>query len=1651
VQHQLHDLDISSGDGTRAEEIEDRLREITELEEAGRDGEALAQIEALRERVARALQRNDHIARDQLQRALDGLAQRWSDLAKRAGSWLQGPEPHRVDELLTGIRGALASGEWEAVAKGMGDAPSLIARLEVSARDAAEPAVRQGMAAIDTAAAELQRLDAAAMPPRFDLAALRAQLSARLQEGQLDAAGQEVETAQAIITNALQHVRQAVTGRVRAARADCEQAQRAVDLAAARVLAAEPLTAAEAAHEAARADEAGGDLGAAAVAYARAAQGYRAVATRVGELQAAERTAAVDELRALLAASAADPMPVVGAARRAAETLLGRLPAEHGEALRALRGTLAELSGARDGIAAFTDADGKRTRADAAQARAAALTNVDHTERRHATRMSAEAGRLFEQRHWSDAATHYADAAAAWEKIERQSRELAAKDRCEALRDDAAAALERLAQLGGHAAALGVTAAAPGIESLRRDLAAAIERERGGARDEALAQLETLRGQTADAERAYGAALGGGVERAAADLSGRWRDLAARAGRLATPQRAEELERQTRAASAAAAGGEWNVARKALETATGWLGRTADELRAEAEQAVAAHLAAIEAGLTELRDEGAAPPKTADLAALRTESAAAIAAGKLAAAIEVGAAARAAVDGALTAQRRTLAEQAAGARAAVDALLGGVDLDAARDAAPQPIDEGTRARADGERAERAGDHRAALAAYERATTALRGAADALAAARQRQVADAAGELRALLQRAAEQPAELVAAARAAAEAALRGSEGAATPAVLTALQHARDGLSRALADADVYRDAAANRQSAVASQRRVSELGLDKDERAEVAALLTGAEQAFERRVWDDARTRYGSASARLDAIEATVATRIADEKERAATLDAARKDLRAAAAQARQEPAEVVGDALHAADELLQAKSVELGALAGAAAALAAAVKEVPQYRQAAEQRSAAHAAATRAAEKKLSARALKKPAKALAEADQVFAQRQWGTAAQRFTAVAQAYGAAEQVKPSAVPMWAVGGGGALLALIVAAIVFWPKPQPQPSVPPPSAPITIAAVEPSAAALTLKPGASQTFSIQLPQGRQSKDIEWTFAGEPVNAARGQTTWQYKPDANAASGSPYQVAVKVDGGTLDSQTRTWRVEVAPAAAPVAEAKPTMVVAAEPAPTVVVASIAKPQIAGAQPGGAAVELDEGAKQQFSIQLADASGGNPDIEWLFDGKPVSDARGKTSWQYAPDSKAAGAHDLSVKLGDGAGPKQTQRWQVNVGDVPLGIELTQILPPTSVDLRKPVGQTASFSVKAKDKDGNPLSYAWTVDGKAVGGNQPTLDLPVTSTDPQTIALAITNGKLPKPESRQWRLTGTKEFKPVVSPGALTSLDFQGSQLFKVDPPAGQSAAGMQVAWAVNGQKVSDSPSFTFKADDPGLVTPNGVQISLTARDAQGTEFKKTWPVKVLPPEPTLTVSPQPGTLELNAGQKQTFSITAPQPVGGQAFKYAFSVDGKPASSGSILELSAEAGKSHTVVASIQDNFGQRAREQSWTLRGKGETARPTEVPQAVGGGDPTTMVQAWLSMYRGALNEKNGTQICALLKLDSAKCGTLVAALGKQEELKVGFSGISITPSGGGACASYTRTDSFKAPNGQSLSKEIPVSQCFDVVGGQAQLRK
>ncbi|MGH7788608.1 MAG: hypothetical protein ACRERC_17185, partial [Candidatus Binatia bacterium] len=650
--------------------------------------------------------------------------------------------------------------------------------------------------------------------------------------------------------------------------------------------------------------------------------------------------------------------------------------------------------------------------------------------------------------------------------------------------------------------------------------------------------------------------------------------------------------------------------------------------------------------------------------------------------------------------------------------------------------------------------------------------------------------------------------------------------------------------------------------------------------------------------------------------------------------------------------------------------------------------FHAAAERRAAARAAAQHAAQQQPVQRFLKRPARTLERADAALAKRQWEAAAAGYSSATAEYAAAEQLVPSKLPPWAIPVA-ALPLLALAAYVMYPR----------GAPTT--------------PRSDAEKVVAVPAQPKPMAVE-------------------KPAAKVADAAPKPpIAVEKPAPAVEKPAP----EVADTA---------------PAPPVVAAVAKLPSIVEAKPTAPEVHVVEGGTQPFSIELADAAGANPAIEWRFDGKTIADAAGKTSWQYRPDYAAAGTYGVAVTVDDGAAPQRRREWTVDVADVNRGIDLGQVQPSTSQEIKKPVGQRVDFAVKATDKDGDPLRFAWTVDGQAAGENRPTLALEVKQPGTQTVALAITDDKLAQPESLQWRVTGIPaEFKPGVSPRTLASLEFLKPQTFKLDPPAGLAASELQVAWAVNGERVSDRPSFTFKPDDPRLVSGDPVQISVTARNPQGDQFEKTWSAKVVPPAPRIArAEPSGSAPTLKAGQTQAFLVEAAAPVGNQQFDYSFTVNGKAVARTPSFELTPEAGASYVVVASIRDNYGARATERSWKFTVPDD--RPAPPPPAAVGGSVETLVEAWLDSYRGALNAKNTARICAVLGLGGDKCAVLGKALDSQSDLRVTFDGVQVTPSSADrACATYTRQDSFVDPAGKSQSRSTSVKQCFAVVDGQLQL--
>ena len=639
---------------------------------------------------------------------------------------------------------------------------------------------------------------------------------------------------------------------------------------------------------------------------------------------------------------------------------------------------------------------------------------------------------------------------------------------------------------------------------------------------------------------------------------------------------------------------------------------------------------------------------------------------------------------------------------------------------------------------------------------------------------------------------------------------------------------------------------------------------------------------------------------------------------------------------------------------------------------------------------------------------------------------AGERYGEASGALAALERLPDDKVPVRALAAAAALIVLAIAAYFTapWLLQQPAPVVgpapapPPPAA--RIAAAQPGATNVRIDAGDAQPFAIELDPKTAKPAIVWSLDGTPIDAAKNRQSWTYTSDASAADAS-HQLAVQVGDGKADAQQRAWALTVV----------------GKPAPPPERPIVAATRIGSAQPATAALTVGAGAAQPFAIEL-DPKGATDDVQWLLDGKQVAAGPGRTTWDYRADPGTAGGgpHEVVAKVGQGTADGQTRSWSVKVA-ANSPPQLIRVLPQQGQELRKDFGQTASFAVEAKDVDGDPLRYQWSVDGQPAGVNKPSLDVPVER-ESQRVALAIDDGKQADPVRLEWKIKGSLGGQPAT----LRQLAFGDAQPFKITPPAGAT----QIAWAVNGQKVGDGASFLYRATNPELVGTAPVQLRATATDAAGKPLAREWSFTVAPPPPPkiTAASPPAGVIEAAAGTTQKLALNAAQPVSGQSLTYVFDVNGKQTTSSTpSIAVSPSEGGDTTVVAAIEDNFKQRSKETRWTIR-------PGKKPPAPPEGDASASVTNWIDAYRTALNRKDVPKQCALLQLDAGKCAQLDKAMTAQSELKVAFDNLKIEPLGDGrASAQYTRVDEFVDPSGRTQTRNTQVTQTFRIVNGTAQL--
>ncbi|MFQ5668877.1 MAG: hypothetical protein ACE5I7_20980, partial [Candidatus Binatia bacterium] len=419
----------------------------------------------------------------------------------------------------------------------------------------------------------------------------------------------------------------------------------------------------------------------------------------------------------------------------------------------------------------------------------------------------------------------------------------------------------------------------------------------------------------------------------------------------------------------------------------------------------------------------------------------------------------------------------------------------------------------------------------------------------------------------------------------------------------------------------------------------------------------------------------------------------------------------------------------------------------------------------------------------------------------------------------------------------------------------------------------------------------------------------------------------------------------------------------------------------------PRIASVVPSADTVAVREGARQSFSVVVDGKPADEPlPVEWKLDGKVV--AANATRWDYQPSYKAAtgASREVDVVIGSGTEKGQVHSWRVKVEDVNRPPVLRGKPHPR---IEAPFGKTVALRVTAVDEDDDQLAYRWTVDGKPAGTNAP--ELKVVASTNHTVSLAVSDGK--DTVTSRWQIAAIKpvRFSLDFTPKRLDTLQFDTPQRFALMVPRNAGSRGIQYAWRVDGNQVSDARTFVFKARDPSIVRSKPVSITATARNAQGQHFSHEWQVRVIPPPPEIVKrSPSGDRLGPGVSERVSFSLQGRAPLGNQRLSYVYEVDGKRVAQGgdSRFTFQPQDDEPHAVTAYIEDNYRQVSRQKiRWTVQASGIVAK----------------VRDWLKEYERAWNAKDARKLGQLRGLDAQLVAHLAESLKDKVGLRVKFSNV------------------------------------------------
>jgi len=319
-------------------------------------------------------------------------------------------------------------------------------------------------------------------------------------------------------------------------------------------------------------------------------------------------------------------------------------------------------------------------------------------------------------------------------------------------------------------------------------------------------------------------------------------------------------------------------------------------------------------------------------------------------------------------------------------------------------------------------------------------------------------------------------------------------------------------------------------------------------------------------------------------------------------------------------------------------------------------------------------------------------------------------------------------------------------------------------------------------------------------------------------------------------------------------------------------------------------------------------QTATFFVSASGTAPlSYQWRKNGTAIAGATSASYTTPAETTSDNGAQ-FSVAVSNSAGSLTSNAVALTVTASPVAPSITG--QPSNQTVF--ANQKATFSVTANGT--SPLSYQWRKNGTTISGaTSATYTTPAeTTSDTGALFSVVVSNSVGNVTSNSATLTVNPDPAPAItSQPASQTITAGQTAIFSV---TATGTAPLSYQWQKNGAAISGATSSSYTTP-PETTSDNGAQFAVVVSNSAGTATSNTAVLTVNPAPVAPSITTQPSSKTITAGQTATFSVSASgtAPLNYQWQKNSTAISGATSSSYTTpAETTSDNGAQFTVVVS-------------------------------------------------------------------------------------------------------------------------------------------